>query len=136
MIFTMTARTKPAPAKAAKKALRLHGTIARQLGILIVSGKHRPGDIWSFWTVSSNCVMWWNPRRQVLPRSGARRTILRTCDRPLRRDPLPDHLRSDERIDPAGAHRHADPEVRRGKDEALISAHRCLDWMSRSARSH
>jgi DNA-binding FadR family transcriptional regulator len=46
----MTGRTKPAPAKTMpaktrKKALRLHGTIARQLGILIVSGKHRPGDL-------------------------------------------------------------------------------------------
>jgi DNA-binding FadR family transcriptional regulator len=41
----MKGRTKLAPAKAAKKALRLHGTIARQLGILIVSGKHRPGDL-------------------------------------------------------------------------------------------
>lgn len=27
------------------KALRLHGSIARQLGILIVSGKYRPGDL-------------------------------------------------------------------------------------------
>src|SRR5450755_4421700 len=27
------------------KALRLHGTIARKLGILIVSGKYRPGDL-------------------------------------------------------------------------------------------
>src|SRR5450631_4635722 len=41
----MTGRTNPAPAKTGKKALRLHGTIARQLGILIVSGKHRPGDL-------------------------------------------------------------------------------------------
>jgi DNA-binding FadR family transcriptional regulator len=41
----MKGHTKPAPAKAAKKALRLHGTIARQLGMLIVSGKHRPGDL-------------------------------------------------------------------------------------------
>src|SRR4029077_21166616 len=36
---------KAAPAKTKKKALRLHGTIARQMGILIVSGKHRPGDL-------------------------------------------------------------------------------------------
>ena len=28
-----------------KKALRLHGTIARQLGILIVSGERRPGEL-------------------------------------------------------------------------------------------
>jgi DNA-binding FadR family transcriptional regulator len=46
----MTGRTKPAPAKTTpaktrKKALRLHGTIARQLGIHIVSGKLRPGDL-------------------------------------------------------------------------------------------
>ena len=41
------ARTNPtaAPAKTQRKALRLHGTIARQLGILVVSGKHRPGDL-------------------------------------------------------------------------------------------
>jgi DNA-binding FadR family transcriptional regulator len=31
--------------KARGKALRLHGTIARQLGIRIVSGKFRPGDL-------------------------------------------------------------------------------------------
>ena len=31
--------------KPARKALRLHGTIARQLGIRIVSGKYRPGDL-------------------------------------------------------------------------------------------
>jgi DNA-binding FadR family transcriptional regulator len=43
----MTGRSSPAgtPAKTRKRALRLHGTIARQLGILIVSGKHRPGDL-------------------------------------------------------------------------------------------
>jgi DNA-binding FadR family transcriptional regulator len=43
----MTGRNSPAgtPAKTGKKALRLHGTIARRLGILIVSGKHRPGDL-------------------------------------------------------------------------------------------
>jgi DNA-binding FadR family transcriptional regulator len=28
-----------------KKALRLHGTIARKLGILIVSGQYKPGDL-------------------------------------------------------------------------------------------
>ena len=27
------------------KALRLHGIIARKLGVLIVSGKYRPGDL-------------------------------------------------------------------------------------------
>ena len=31
--------------KARGKALRLHGTIARKLGILIVSGKYQPGDL-------------------------------------------------------------------------------------------
>jgi DNA-binding FadR family transcriptional regulator len=41
----MTGRTNSAPIKTGKKALRLHGTIARRLGILIVSGKHRPGDL-------------------------------------------------------------------------------------------
>src|SRR5438270_2071163 len=43
----MTGRSSSAgpPAKTKKRALRLHGTIARQLGILIVSGKHRPGDL-------------------------------------------------------------------------------------------
>jgi DNA-binding FadR family transcriptional regulator len=43
----MTGRSTPAgtPAKTRKRALRLHGTIARQLGILIVSGRHRPGDL-------------------------------------------------------------------------------------------
>lgn len=45
----MTGRAKslrPA-AKLPSKALRLHGTIARKLGILIVSGKYRPGDLLS-----------------------------------------------------------------------------------------
>src|ERR1700730_12655573 len=41
----MTGRIKAAPAKTKKKALRLHGTIARQMVILIVSGKHRPGEV-------------------------------------------------------------------------------------------
>jgi DNA-binding FadR family transcriptional regulator len=43
----MTGRaTSPgSPLKTRRKALRLHGTIARQLGILIVSGKYRPGDL-------------------------------------------------------------------------------------------
>lgn len=43
----MTGRaTSPAVApKSRGKALRLHGTIARKLGILIVSGKYRPGDL-------------------------------------------------------------------------------------------
>jgi DNA-binding FadR family transcriptional regulator len=43
----LNARTSPTAArgKTRKKALRLHGTIARQLGILIVSGKRRPGDL-------------------------------------------------------------------------------------------
>ena len=43
----MTGRaTSPGTApKTRGKALRLHGTIARKLGILIVSGKYRPGDL-------------------------------------------------------------------------------------------
>lgn len=32
-------------ARARRKSLRLHGTIARDLGVLIVSGRYRPGDI-------------------------------------------------------------------------------------------
>jgi DNA-binding FadR family transcriptional regulator len=45
----MTGRAKSAGpiAKTRIKALRLHGTIARKLGILIVSGKYRPGDLLS-----------------------------------------------------------------------------------------
>lgn len=34
-----------ANARARRKSLRLHGTIARDLGVLIVSGRYRPGDI-------------------------------------------------------------------------------------------
>src|SRR5690242_5045581 len=34
----------PKPREVPKKALRLHGTIARKLGIAIVSGKFQPGD--------------------------------------------------------------------------------------------
>jgi DNA-binding FadR family transcriptional regulator len=43
----MTGRaTSPgSTAKTRSKALRLHGTIARKLGIMIVSGKYRPGDL-------------------------------------------------------------------------------------------
>jgi DNA-binding FadR family transcriptional regulator len=32
-------------ARARRKSLRLHGTIARDLGVLIVSGRYKPGDI-------------------------------------------------------------------------------------------
>lgn len=32
-------------ARARRKSLRLHGTIARDLGVLIVSGRYQPGDI-------------------------------------------------------------------------------------------
>ena len=44
---TMARRIAPAEPMRRKrgKALRLHGSIARRLGILIVSGKHRPGDL-------------------------------------------------------------------------------------------
>ena len=39
---------KKAPdARARRKSLRLHGTIARDLGILIVSGRYRPGEVLS-----------------------------------------------------------------------------------------
>jgi DNA-binding FadR family transcriptional regulator len=43
----MTGRAaSPGPTpKLPGKSLRLHGTIARKLGILIVSGKYRPGDL-------------------------------------------------------------------------------------------
>jgi DNA-binding FadR family transcriptional regulator len=36
---------RPAPAETPARRLRLHGTIARKLGIDIVSGKYQPGDI-------------------------------------------------------------------------------------------
>ena len=39
---------KKAPdARARRKSLRLHGTIARDLGMLIVSGRYRPGEVLS-----------------------------------------------------------------------------------------
>lgn len=42
----MASKQKPRkPGAAARKALRLHGTIARDLGMRIVSGRCRPGDI-------------------------------------------------------------------------------------------
>jgi DNA-binding FadR family transcriptional regulator len=34
-----------APAHPVRKALRLHGTIARDIGVLIVSGRYRPGHV-------------------------------------------------------------------------------------------
>ena len=43
-----TSPGKKAPdARARRKSLRLHGTIARDLGILIVSGRYRPGEVLS-----------------------------------------------------------------------------------------
>jgi DNA-binding FadR family transcriptional regulator len=40
------AKTAKAPdARARRKSLRIHGTIARDLGILIVSGRYRPGEV-------------------------------------------------------------------------------------------
>src|SRR5688572_1560608 len=45
---TAVAQSKPASksnARSRRKSLRLHGTIARDLGVLIVSGKYRPGEI-------------------------------------------------------------------------------------------
>jgi DNA-binding FadR family transcriptional regulator len=46
----MTGRpsSSPGPARARQtkaRALRLHGTIARQLGIAILAGRHKPGDL-------------------------------------------------------------------------------------------
>jgi len=41
-----SSKSKPAPAPhPARKALRLHGTIARDIGVLIVSGRYRPGHV-------------------------------------------------------------------------------------------
>ena len=37
--------TGPSPPEPPTKALRLHGTIARKLGIAIVSGQYQPGDL-------------------------------------------------------------------------------------------
>jgi DNA-binding FadR family transcriptional regulator len=54
-IQTTTGRSS-SPGSAPKtrgKALRLHGTIARKLGILIVSGKYRPGELLSGEIISS-----------------------------------------------------------------------------------
>jgi DNA-binding transcriptional MocR family regulator len=36
---------QPPPARTPPRALRLHGTIARKLGIAIVSGQYQPGDL-------------------------------------------------------------------------------------------
>jgi DNA-binding FadR family transcriptional regulator len=36
---------KPLNVRARRKSLRLHGTIARDLGILIVSGRYKPGEV-------------------------------------------------------------------------------------------
>ena len=38
------AKSAPVP-HPARKALRLHGTIARDIGVLIVSGRYRPGHV-------------------------------------------------------------------------------------------
>jgi DNA-binding FadR family transcriptional regulator len=40
-----TTTVAKANARARRKSLRLHGTIARDLGVLIVSGRYKPGDI-------------------------------------------------------------------------------------------
>lgn len=42
---SIAAITQSAPRSGASRALRIHGTIARQLGIAIISGRHAPGDI-------------------------------------------------------------------------------------------
>ena len=39
------AKLKKSNARARRKSLRLHGTIARDLGVLIVSGRYKPGDL-------------------------------------------------------------------------------------------
>jgi DNA-binding FadR family transcriptional regulator len=41
------------PQRAVKRSLRIHGTIARQLGIAIISGRYAPGDILEGEVVSS-----------------------------------------------------------------------------------
>jgi DNA-binding FadR family transcriptional regulator len=51
----MAGKTQKAPdARARRKSLRLHGTIARDLGILIVSGRYRPGEVLSNEVVASD----------------------------------------------------------------------------------
>lgn len=51
----MASKTQKAPdARARRKSLRLHGTIARDLGILIVSGRYRPGEVLSNEVVASD----------------------------------------------------------------------------------
>ena len=42
---TKTRSDGSADARARRKSLRLHGTVARDLGILIVSGRYKPGDV-------------------------------------------------------------------------------------------
>src|SRR6188508_1143918 len=45
---TAAASAKPSSktnARSRRKSLRLHGTIARDLGVLIVSGRYKPGEI-------------------------------------------------------------------------------------------
>jgi DNA-binding FadR family transcriptional regulator len=41
----MSARPGKATARARRRSLRLHGAIARDLGVLIVSGRYKPGDL-------------------------------------------------------------------------------------------
>jgi DNA-binding FadR family transcriptional regulator len=51
----MASKQKTAGAAAARrKALRLHGSIARDLGMRIVSGRARPGDILDGETAASD----------------------------------------------------------------------------------
>lgn len=42
---TKTAAGKAAITRGRRKSLRLHGTIARDIGVAIVSGQHKPGDV-------------------------------------------------------------------------------------------
>jgi DNA-binding FadR family transcriptional regulator len=51
--YTKTIQAATIGRKTRGKALRLHGTIARKLGILIVSGKYRPGELLSGEIISS-----------------------------------------------------------------------------------
>jgi DNA-binding FadR family transcriptional regulator len=42
---TAAAKAAKANARARRRSLRLHGTIARDLGVLIVSGRYKPGEL-------------------------------------------------------------------------------------------
>lgn len=44
-VWSMAKRTSKAASRASRKVLRLHGTIARDIGVAIVSGRLRPGHV-------------------------------------------------------------------------------------------